>query len=308
MPRSVEHWETRIGKRLRLRDLHVLLTVVQHRSMAKAARRLAVSQPAVSKAISDLEYTLGVQLLDRGPRGVEPTLYGDALVRRGLVVFDELRQGVGEIEFMANPTVGEVRVGCFEWVLATLIPPVIERLSNQYPGVVVHVTQTNPATLDLRELRERNIDLLIGRLGRAAEQADLNDQKWILYPPNSEPAAIVESAFHAQGLALPQASVTTHSHYLRDILLATGQYLAIVPISMLGVYNRKRVTVKRLQLDLGIKSSPMAIFTLRNRTLSPVIELFIECVRATASPSWRLTGKAPSRAAAAAAIKAAINH
>ncbi len=339
MPRSVEHWETRIGKRLRLRDLHVLLTVVQHRSMAKAARRLAVSQPAVSKAISDLEYTLGVQLLDRGPRGVEPTLYGDALVRRGLVVFDELRQGVGEIEFMANPTVGEVRVGCFEWVLATLIPPVIGRLSNQYPGVVVHVTQTNPATLDLRELRERNIDLLIGRLGRAAEQDDLNaeilledpmivvagvesrwarlrkikmadlmDQKWILYPPNSEPAAIVESAFHAQGLALPQASVTTHSHYLRDILLATGQYLAIVPISMLGVYNRKRVTVKRLQLDLGIKSSPMAIFTLRNRTLSPVIELFIECVRATASPSWRLTGKAPSRAAAAAAIKAAINH
>jgi DNA-binding transcriptional LysR family regulator len=136
MPRGTEHWDTRIGKRLRLRDLHVLLTVVQRRSMAKAAEHLAVSQPAISKAIADLEHTLGVQLLDRGPRGVEPTLYGSALVRRGLTVFDELRQGVGEIEFMANPTVGEVRVGCFEWVLATLLPPVIERLSNQYPGVV----------------------------------------------------------------------------------------------------------------------------------------------------------------------------
>src|SRR5450432_757962 len=99
MPRSAEHWDTRIGKRLRLRDLHVLITVVQRRSMSKAAQHLALSQPAVSKAISDLEHILGVRLLDRGPRGVEPTLYGDALIRRGLTVFDELRQGVGEIEF-----------------------------------------------------------------------------------------------------------------------------------------------------------------------------------------------------------------
>jgi DNA-binding transcriptional LysR family regulator len=165
MPRSAEHWDNRIGKRLRLRDLHVLLTVVQHGSMAKAAQHLAVSQPAVSKAICDLEHTLGVQLLDRSPRGVEPTLYGGALVKRGLTVFDELRQGVGEIEFMANPSVGEVRVACFEWVLATLMPPVIERLSKQHPGVVAHVSQHSAATLDFHELRERNIDLLIGRLG-----------------------------------------------------------------------------------------------------------------------------------------------
>lgn len=323
MPRSAEHWDNRIGKRLRLRDLHVLLTVVQHGSMAKAAQHLAVSQPAVSKAICDLEHTLGVQLLDRSPRGVEPTLYGGALVKRGLTVFDELRQGVGEIEFMANPSVGEVRVACFEWVLATLMPPVIERLSKQHPGVVAHVSQHSAATLDFHELRERNIDLLIGRLGgdgrppektaqapvqddlkaeilledpmvvvagaqsrwarlRKFELADLIDQNWILYPPNSVPAATVEKAFRARGLALPQASVTTHSHYLRDILLATGQYLAVTPVSMLGVYNRNRVAVKRLAIDLDINSSPMAIFTLRHRTLSPVIELFIECVRATA--------------------------
>src|SRR3954468_16804578 len=96
----LEHWERRIGRRIRLRDLHVLLTVVQCGSMAKAARRLAVSQPAISKAISDLEQTLGVRLMDRGPQGIEPTLYGNTLVRRGLAVFDELRQAVGEIKFI----------------------------------------------------------------------------------------------------------------------------------------------------------------------------------------------------------------
>src|SRR5215469_5990428 len=105
MATSLEHWETRIGRRLRLRDLHVLLTVVQCGSMAKAASRLAVSGPAVSKAIADLEHTLHVRLLDRGPQGVEPTLYGRMLVRRGLAAFDELRQGVGEIEFTTDPTV-----------------------------------------------------------------------------------------------------------------------------------------------------------------------------------------------------------
>ena len=73
MPISAEHWEARIGRRVRLRDLHILLTVVQTGSMAKAAQRLSISQSAVSKAISDLEYTLRVRLLDRSPRGVEPT-------------------------------------------------------------------------------------------------------------------------------------------------------------------------------------------------------------------------------------------
>ena len=114
MPLSLQHWEARIGRRLRLRDLHVLLTTVQCGSMAKAARRLAVSQPAISKAIADLEHTLGVRLLDRGPRGIETTVYGNALIRRGLAVFGELRQAVNEIEFIANPTAGEVRIGCNE--------------------------------------------------------------------------------------------------------------------------------------------------------------------------------------------------
>src|SRR5271155_1008859 len=126
MPLSLQHWEARIGRRLRLRDLHVPLTAVQCGSMAKAARRLAVSQPAISKAIADLEHTLGVRLLDRGPRGIEPTVYGSALVRRGLAAFDELRQAVGEIEFIAKPSAGEVRIGCNESLSAALLPAVIE--------------------------------------------------------------------------------------------------------------------------------------------------------------------------------------
>ena len=101
----------RIERRISLHDVRVLMSVVQAGSMGKAAKRLATSQPAVSRAVADLEAALGVTLLDRSPRGIEPTAYGRALVKRGLAVFDELMQGVREIESLADPTAGELRIG-----------------------------------------------------------------------------------------------------------------------------------------------------------------------------------------------------
>jgi len=311
MSASVEHWETRIGRRLRLRDLHVLLTVVQCGSMTKAAHRLGVSQPAISKSIADLESTLHVRLLDRGPQGVEPTLYGRKLVRRGLAVFDELRQGVGEIESAADPNVGEVRIGCPETVAATLLPTVIERLSERHPKLVLHVAQLNPITLEIRELRERNVDLMIGRVApafteddlrveilfrerlvvvagtqsewarrRKLELADLVSAKWILYPPHQVATLLIDEAFRAQGLDPPEPSIMTYSFYLREKLLMSRDYLSAVPASMLRAFNSRGVSVKALPIDLGVNPRPMAIITLKNRTLSPAAEVFVDTVRA----------------------------
>jgi DNA-binding transcriptional LysR family regulator len=82
-------WEDRIGRRLKMRDIHVLMAVAQSGSMAKAARELAVSQPVVSKTITDLEHILGVRLLDRSPQGVSPTPFGRALLNRGVAAFDD---------------------------------------------------------------------------------------------------------------------------------------------------------------------------------------------------------------------------
>ena len=108
-------WEGRIGRRLKLRDLHVYFAVVQCGSMAKAATQLGVSQPTVSEIIADLEHTFGVRLLDRVARGVEPTIYGNALLKRGIAAFDELKQSARDIAFLADPTVGELKIGCAEF-------------------------------------------------------------------------------------------------------------------------------------------------------------------------------------------------
>src|SRR6266511_671615 len=126
-------WTDRIGRRLRPRDLHVFMAVVEQGNMAKAVERLAISRPVVSKAIAELEQILGVPLLDRSPQGATPTLYGRALLKRGVAIFAALRQSVKEIEFLSDPNAGEVRVGCTEVMAAGVVSAVIDRLSRQYP-------------------------------------------------------------------------------------------------------------------------------------------------------------------------------
>ena len=162
MPEIMD-WDGHIGRRLRLRDLHVFSKVVQAGSMAKAAAQLRVTQPAVSQVIADLEHALGVSLLDRSAQGVRPTIYGAALMKGGAAAFDDLRQTIKEIEFLANPTSGEVRIGCPETV-AALMTPVVEHLSAQYPGIVLDVTEVAAPTLDLPQLRDRTLDLAMIRV------------------------------------------------------------------------------------------------------------------------------------------------
>ena len=84
-------WNDSVRRRLKLRDVDILLTVIQIGSMGKAASLLNMSQPAISNAIAQLEHTLGVRLLDRSRQGVEPTPSGRALIKRGVAMFDELR-------------------------------------------------------------------------------------------------------------------------------------------------------------------------------------------------------------------------
>src|SRR5262245_19329166 len=154
----------RIGRRLKLQDLHILMTVVQAGSMGKAAERLNTVQPSISRSIAELESALGVRLLDRQRQGVEPTEYGRALLDCGVAVFDELRQGVKNIEFLAYPTAGEVRIGNALTSAASFVAAVIDRLSRRCPRIVFRLVPAGTDALH-RELTERNIDLVISRRG-----------------------------------------------------------------------------------------------------------------------------------------------
>ena len=133
------HVSDRTGRQMKLHNLHVLVAVVQAGGMGRAARRLNTSQSAISRSIAELEHAFGVRLLDRSRQGVEPTEYGRALLACAAAVFDELRQGVKSIEFLADPTIGEIRVAGNEYIIAGLIATVFSRLRQQYPGIAIDV-------------------------------------------------------------------------------------------------------------------------------------------------------------------------
>lgn len=311
MDNALQHWESRIGRRLRLRDLHILSAVVQWGSMAKAATHLAMSQPSVSEAISNLEDALRVRLLDRSSRGIEPTIYAHALLKRGNVVFDELRQGIRDIEFLADPTVGEVRVASGQMLTAGLLPAAIDQLSLRYPQIVIRVVRADMVSLEFRELRERKIDLALARMPRTfaaddldieilfddphrvvvgersrwarrrkVELAELVNEPWI-FTPSEVVSALISETFKAHDLEVPQERVSAGSLLLRNHLLATGRFLTVLPDSVLR-YNAKQWSLKALPIDLGVKPRSIAIVTLKNRTISPVVQRFVEQLRTAA--------------------------
>lgn len=306
-------WDDRIGRRLKLRDLHVLMSVAQCGSMGKAATELAISQPAISKAIADVEHTLKVRLFDRTPAGVEPTRYGHALLKWSHTVFDDLRQSVKEIEYLSDPTGGELRLGCTEPMSSGFVPAIVDELARLYPKMVFHVTQGDPATLQERELRPRNVELAIGRIPeplaeginaevlfqepvfvataqssklvrrRKVGLAELMDELWSLPPPGSVGHSTMTAAFRAAGLDVPRSTVVTFSLQFHYALLATGRYLGLVPGSMLH-FNAKRLGLAVVPVEATLRPGPAGIVTLKNRTLSPIAQLFIETARELAKP------------------------
>ena len=155
---------------MKLHDLHVLMAVAQSGSMGKAARRLNTSQSAISRSIAELEHAFEVRLLDRSRQGIEPTQYGRALLACGAAVFDELRQGVKSIEFLTDPTVGEIRVAGNEPIIAGLIATVFGRLRRQHQGIAIDVASVVATSDQYRELRERRVDLVVGRIPPSTEE------------------------------------------------------------------------------------------------------------------------------------------
>src|ERR1700748_2712701 len=136
MPKATS--DHHVGRRLRFRDLQVFFAVVPTGSMAKAARQLGLTQPGVSDIVAGLEQMFGVRLFDRNPRGVEPTIYGQALLKRGRAAFDELRQGIKDIDFLSAPASGEIKIGCPASVLGGTLSLAIEHFNKRYPRVVLH--------------------------------------------------------------------------------------------------------------------------------------------------------------------------
>ena len=293
--------------------MRVLIAVVEAGSMHKAAERLRTSQPAISRAIADLEHAVGVRLLERSSHGIAPTPYGRVLVKRSVAGLDELKQGVKDVKFLADPSIGELRIGCTDSMASGPVMAVVEKLARQHPRLVFHLVTGSIGPL-YRALAERNVELVItGAAGELAEEQtnvgnlyednmvvvagaqsrwarrrkigleELVDEPWTLPPVDSAMGTIFVEAFRSLGLPPPAATLIADSFSVRARLVVTGHFLT--------VWARYAVTLpgldpslKALPVELPGARRTQRIISLKNRVLSPLAELFIDNMRALTKP------------------------
>lgn len=304
-------WDERILRRLKLHDIHYFLVVVQAGSMAKAAPLLSVSQPVISKAIANIEHALGVRLLDRSPRGVEPTMYGRMLIASSHAMFDELQQGLKEIRHLCDPAAGELSIGSSDAAQLGLVPTVISQIRTRHPRIAVHVVPAETRADQRHYLRERRIEFSIGHISDASltddefeteflfdEQllvvagehnawrrrrhvalAELVDEPWVLPSDGSTGSHAVAEIFRRSGLQVPRATVVASSFQLSLSLLADGPFLSLLPASAMSLLADNS-GLRLVDVSQQMQAGAFGIVKLKKRALSSLAKLFIDLIRA----------------------------
>lgn len=301
----------RIERRIKLHHLNVMMAIAKFGSMGKAAAHLNTTQPSISRAMAELEHALGVPLLDRTNQGVEPTIYGRAILDCGTAVVDELTRGIRNIKFLADPTEGELNIAGDSPSTAGGLPATIRRFQRRYPNVDVHVQVANEASQQALTLRERRCDLAFVRLPEVLDAEfesetlyhdpvlivastthplakrrkiglpQLVGQRWALPTPGSVIGQLVDRHMRSIGLEFPSRGIVTGSLHMDSILVASGDFLGFFPGSLMH-FAAKSLGLKALPVDLKLPSSPFGIMRLKARTLGPIAKAFIQHARETA--------------------------
>jgi DNA-binding transcriptional LysR family regulator len=297
------NWEERVGRRLTLRDLRILLTTVEVGSMSKAAAILRVSQPAISKTIKQIERVVGVALVQRTSRGIEPTEHGRSLLTHSHAVFRELKAGIQAMDDLAHPKEGELRLAGNQVALAGIIATVIKRLHPRYPGVVFNVVPAYTYAEQIQLLEQERVELVLGRLAlplaadhlrvielfqdsfvivagpnnpwkrrKEVELRELLNEPWAFPALDTVSGRYIEQIFRSFGLDLPRITVVGSSIQLHQRLVLENGFLTLFPHSLVASVPGMQI----LPVSLPAENRSIGILTLKHRTLSPLAKLFVE--------------------------------
>ncbi|MGW0808105.1 LysR substrate-binding domain-containing protein [Nonomuraea sp. NPDC002799] len=245
-----------LSGRLKLRHLVLVTSIADHGSVLRAAEHLHLAQPAVTRGLRELEEILGVELFLRGPRGVSPTLFGEAFIDHARAVQAELRRASEHIAGLADGDAGTVTVGTLLTATNVLLPRSIAALKADRPGITVIVKEGTFDSL-VPQLVGGDIDLILGRLnpiddrsglrqiplynepvrlvarvGHPAEQAntlaDLLGFPWILPLEQTSLRQELEQVFLQDDLPLPRdRTECTSILTIRSLLVATDMIAAL---------------------------------------------------------------------------------
>jgi DNA-binding transcriptional LysR family regulator len=312
----LERW---IARKFRLRHLELIAEIYDCRSILKASRRLSLTQPTLTKALQDVESTLGLKLFERSNRGIEPTEYGEIFARHAKVLLAQLRHAAEELENLRVGYSGKVTVGTLLAASASILPDAIVLLKNERPGVAISVIVGTYDIL-MPALLAGDLDMVLGRLPteghsralvyeefyaepicvvvrrghpltrkRRLTLRELANQPWLLPLPETELHRQIERAFIDAGANLPKNVIESVSILTNRVLLRKSDCVGVMPYHV-ALDDVEHGLLAILPVKLKSLESPVGVIVRAPGDLAPAASALRECLRAAAKdvPSPRL--------------------
>ncbi len=302
-------WYLRGG--FKMRHLRLLTLLDQHRQTSKAAAVMNVSQPAVSKALADLENNLEIKLFDRHARGMTPTPLGNSLIRSARTILAVLAETGEELDALTRGIVQPIRIGSLPATATSLVPTCVARIKELAPSTSIFVRE---ATMDVlvNELRSGGIELIVGVLSDLLSYRDLEEEvlfsdptifvvrqehplahqehvdlsvltsyPWVLPPTQSLLGENLLTWFKDSGMSPPVNMIETLSISVIRSYLAVSDAIASVPASIVSEPHVAQ-EFSILPVSAPALVRPLGMSWYRDRALTPGAQLFMACMRSVA--------------------------
>ena len=300
-----------LRSRLKVRQLLLLVALDEHRNMHRAAASVAMTQPAATRMLADLERLLGLRLFERSARGISPNAYGESLVRHARMVLATLDHARVEINALSEGATGKLVIGALLVAAPVLVPRAVARFKRLHSNHTVLIREGTSAGL-LPALRRGELDLVVGRTSsdaggeglkfepfysepmrvvvrsthplakrRRLALAALAREQWIVPTPEAAYRRRLDQAFRQAGEEPPQRIVESLSILTNKMLVQETDMLAVMPLDIAQHYaSLGGITV--LPVTLPPPSGPVGVITALGRPLPAAATDLLQCLREVA--------------------------
>jgi len=295
-----------ILRRLRGNHVALLIALDDHGSLRKAAQQVALSQPATTKSLREIEAMFGAELFARSPRGIVPNELGSCVIRHARAVRSEIGALRDELAAILRGGGGTLAIGAVMGSMPEWLTPILRSLREVQPDISVEVWEDNSSRL-LSMLDQRVLDLVIGRpsisvhpdaydflpleveevcfvvdggdaLTRAkkVKLADLAGNPWIVPQAALPMRSLLEQLFDDAGVPFPRYAIETSSTFATLSLLRSGPgTIALIPLKV-AQYFEEHGMMAVLPIKVERRGAPYGIATRRGATLTQPVQRFIE--------------------------------
>ncbi|KVD71515.1 LysR family transcriptional regulator [Burkholderia ubonensis] len=302
-------WEPRT--RLKTRQLLLVVALADEGGIHRAAAALNMTQPAASKLLRELEETIGAVLFERLPRGMRPTLYGDALIRHARAALGSLDQAREELAALKAGRLGHVAVGAITSPGLRVVPPAVAAVKGTHAGIHVSV-EIDTSNVLLERLAQDKLDVVLGRLSAEHDKlhlryepltgepvaavvrpghpllaraplalADVQRAAWVVPPAGSVLRHRFELMFQRASLAPPANVVETAALLFITRVLEQSDMIAVLADEVARYYAAHGI-VEMLPLEMDCRMDDFGLITRTDRLYSPAATVMVDALRAVA--------------------------